>query len=68
MSVKNINKLFNDKTIIYMLFGSVFLPFVLTGIVMFIAFLYIILNKKIDGCFEKKGTVWALIFTIYCIF
>ena len=68
MSVKNISKLFNDKTIIYMLFGSVFLPFVLTGIVMFIAFLYIILNKKIDGCFEKNGAIWAIIFTIYCIF
>ena len=66
VSVKNINKLFNDKTIIYMLFGSIFLPFFLTAAIMLIEFLYIVLNKKIVGCFEKGGAIWAIIFFIYC--
>lgn len=57
---------FTDKNIIYILFGSIFLPFFITAMVLIIVSFYIIIKKKIVGVFEKKGNIWAIIFTIYC--
>ena len=50
-----------------MLFASVFLPFFCTALILAIACLYIVINKKIVGCFEKKGGFWVILFSIYCI-
>lgn len=50
-----------------MLFSSLFLPFVFTALIMLGAFLYIIINKKIVGAFEKDGGIWGILFIIYCV-
>lgn len=51
-----------------MLFCSIFLPFFCTALVLAIACIYIIANKKIVGCFEKNGGFWVILFSIYCAF
>ncbi len=50
-----------------MLFGSIFLPFFCTALALAVAFFYIIINKKIVGCFENNGGFWVIVFSIYCL-
>ena len=50
-----------------MLFGSIFLTFVCTAMALAIAFIYIIINQKVVGCFEKQGGIWVILFSIYCL-
>lgn len=54
-----------DKTIIYSLFASIFLPFYITAIIIIASCFYIILKKRIVGAFEKNGSIWVILFAIY---
>lgn len=66
LKIKNFLLKVNDKVIIYMLFASIFLPFFCTALIIAIACFYIVINKKIVGCFEKNGGFWIILFSIYC--
>lgn len=63
----NLKKLFslNDEKLILWLFVSIFLPFYLTGLTLFVAIIYVIKYKKLPNVFEKNGNAWALAFAIY---
>ncbi len=50
-----------------MLFGSIFLPFFFTALILAFASIYIIVNKKIVGCFGKNGGFWVILFSLYCL-
>ena len=50
-----------------MLFCSIFLPFFCTALALLVACLYILINKKIVGCFEKNGGIWVILFSIYTL-
>ena len=63
---KNIIKNINDTTIIYMLFCSIFLPFFITAIILVFSLIFILIKGKISDCFEKNGSIWVLLFILYC--
>lgn len=66
MKVKNLFSHITDKTIIYILFSSIFLPFFITAILLIFCVFYIIFKGKILGAFERKDGIWAIVFSVYC--
>jgi len=49
------------------LFGSIFLPYFITGAILIFCLIYICCKGKLSSSFEKNGYIWVITFTIYCL-
>ncbi len=56
-----------DDRILYLLFGSVFLPYYLTALVVLAVSIFIAVKRKIVGAFEKNNRIWIMFFFTYTV-